>query len=145
MIISCGYKQNNYCDYHEKDLNSIKDCTDCHYAVSVYTDKDKISLLYKALKDASKEKSAKSVEYLMCLNGHCSNLAGDFDDIYYIGYSLWLLLHKRYKLVTNIGLVLACESAKLMGIKIPKGVRRKFRRFKKNHYKEYEAIVKFSK
>ena len=142
MIIPCGYKQNNYCDYGEKDLNSTDDCIDCHYAVPVYTIKDRVSMLYEAIKNASKEKSIKVVSNMVGVFGHYVMLSGDFDDLYYTGYSIYLLLRKKYKWLTDFGLVSACEAMKYMGIKIPKGVKRKYRRFKKNHFEVYKAIVR---
>ena len=137
MIIKCGYKQENYCKRHKKTIQEVEEenkekcCDTCFQAVVVYTDKDKIRMLYEALRWADKEKSAYEVAYMRGIHGHCCALTDDFDDLFYSGYTIWLVVHKKYKYIDHVDILNTYECMQFMGMKIPKRVRREVRRIKK--------------
>lgn len=145
MIDECGYKQENYCNCFKKTTEEVENetgekcCDTCHQAIAIYSEKDKIKLLYEALRSANKEKSAYDVMYMRGIYGHDCALKDDFDDLYYKGYSLWLVLHKKYKYVDHSDIVTVYECMQQMGMKIPKRLHREIRRIKKNceKYEDY--------
>lgn len=147
MIIECGYKQDNYCKYYKKEIEESKEkcCDTCHHAVEVYTDKDRANLLYEALKTADKEKSAYDVAQMQGIYGHSCALENDFDDLFYKGYNLWLVLHKKYKYIKHSDIVTAYNCMQQMGIKIPKRIRREIRRIKSSSSVLREKGEKLSK
>ena len=136
MIIKCGYKQENYCKCYEETIEEVekerkeKCCDTCHQAVEVYTDKDKVRMFYEAFEGANKEKSAYEVAYMRGICGHSSSLKDDFDDLYYMGYTVWLVVHKKYKHINRKDILKAFDCMRLMGMKIPKRIRREIRRIK---------------
>lgn len=99
---------------------------------NIYTGRSKRKLLYRQLKDADRWVKAKDVDYMRGIYGHCAKLLDDFDDISYWSYTIWLIQHKKYKYVTDFELKEAYENMKLMYLKIPKSLKRKLRRLKKN-------------
>ena len=119
-------------------LEQEKTMTDTYHH-KVYTGKDRIKLLSKAFNTAKKEKSAYDVMYKRGLYGHSCALENDYDDLFYKGYNLWLVLHKKYKYINHSDIVLAYECMQDMGIKVPKRIRRELRRIKRNceKYEDY--------
>lgn len=101
----------------------------CNYSqVTIYTDMNKIALLHEAYSQAKKEKSIEEIISMREIYGHCSSIKDDFDDIYYNGYTIWLLVHKKYKYIHDFELITAYECMKLLRMKISKSIIRKVRR-----------------
>ena len=145
MIIKCGYKHENYCNCYKETINQVekerqeKCCDTCYQAIEIYTDKDKIRLLYEGLKCADKEKSAYEVMYMRGIYGHSCALENDFDDLYYKGYTIWLVIHKKYKYIDHWDILKSYECMQFMGMRLPKRIRREARRIKRNceKYEDY--------
>lgn len=129
MVEKCGYKQENYCKCYKKSIEQTN-CVDCNNAIEIYTEKDKRELLYKAYKSAKKEKSAYNVMYMQGIYGHSAAIKDDFDSIYYAGYTIWLVIHKKYKYLSCRDRVNAFNNMQFMGMKIPKRMYREIRRLK---------------
>lgn len=133
-MISCMYKQNNHCDFYKADVQevekqkSVKCCDNCHAQIKVYSDIDKINLLQEAYNQAKKEITVDEVIYMRALYGHNASTKDDYDDIYYNGYTIWLLVHKKYKYIHDFELITAYECMKLLRMKISKSIIRKVRR-----------------
>lgn len=146
MIISCGYKADESCKYHKKKIVDVENemnikCLDnCNNAVVVYKDKDKVHLLYEAYKDANKEKNASEVLLMRAIYGHSSAVKDDYDYLYYQGYTLWMVLHKKYKYISHYDILHSFECMQQMNMKIPKRVRREVRRIKKKLKRSGEDI-----
>ena len=140
MILKCGYKQDDYCKCYKKTIEEVEEerkekcCDTCNQAVEVYTDKDIITLLYNAFKMANKEKTAYDVMYMRGIYGHSCALENDFEDLFYKGYNLWLVLHKKYKYINHRDIITAYDCMQKMGLKIPKRIRREIRRIKRNTF-----------
>ena len=81
---------------------------------------------------AGKEKSAYDVMYVRGIYGHSSALRNDFDALFYRGYTIWLLIHKKYKYIDRWDILMAYESMQLMCMRIPKRIRREALRIKRN-------------
>lgn len=131
MVMACGYKQENYCKcYRQKieDFNNEKICDNCLNKTEIFTEKDKRRLLYQAYSDASKKKSAYDVMYMRGIYGHDSQLNDDFDSIYYDGYTLWLVVHKKYKYINGKDILDSFRNMQFMCMRIPKRVRREAKR-----------------
>lgn len=96
--------------------------------VKVYKGKEKINLLYEQLKRADNWGTAKDVDYMRGIYGHCVAKLDDFDDLSYHSHTIWLIQHKKFKYVSDWDLKEAYERMKLMHLKIPKSVKRKLRR-----------------
>lgn len=129
MIIECGYKKEYFCNCYKIEIDNNTDkCIGCSNIIEVYTEKDKRILLYKSFSDANKEKSAYDVMYMRGIYGHHSAIKDDFDSIYYSGYTIWLVLHKKYKYLCDRDILDAFYNMQFMNMKIPKRVRREARR-----------------
>ena len=145
MINKCGYKQENYCNGYKKTIKEVEQerqvncCDTCDQAVETYSDKDKVRLLYEGFKHADKEKSAYEVMYTRAMYGHSGQLENDFDDLYYRAYTIWLVIHKKYKYIDHWDILQAYECMQIMGMRIPKRIRREARRIKRNceKYEDY--------
>ena len=139
MIITCGYKKNEYCECYMKVIDS---CDNCNQAVEVYTDKDKIRLIYEAVSSANREKSAHEVNIMRAILGHCSALNNDADDLFYRGYTVWLVIHKKYRYLRHRDILRAYEDMRLIGMKIPKRMHREVRRIRQNCNKHKQYLYK---
>jgi len=137
MIIECGYNINNKCTCYNNEDISIHDCNKCPNKTEVYTDEDKIKLLYEAFKSAKKEKSDYDVVSMKFIFGHSASMNNDFNDIYYDGYNLWLVLHKKDKYISIREIFYAYETMQLMKMSVPKRIRRIVRRIKKTCRKKW--------
>lgn len=93
LIVECGYKKGNFCNCYK--IGIANRCVDCSNKIEIYTDKDKRMLLYESFRDANKEKSAYDVMYMRGIYGHTSAIKDDFDSVYYSGYTIWLVIHKK--------------------------------------------------
>lgn len=139
MIVACGYKKDDFCKCYEESIIEVEKerneqcCNTCHQAIEVYTEKDKVKELYRALWYANhREKFAHDVMYMRGLYGHHVAICDDIDDIFYTGYTIWLVLHKKKKYYTWDEFLRAYRAMKLMGMKIPKRIKRIVRRYKKH-------------
>lgn len=133
VVIKCGYKKDNFCNCYKTEIdNKTNKCRDCSNKIEIYTEKDKRVLLYKSFSDANKEKNAYDVMYMRGIYGHHSAIEDDFDSIYYSGYTIWLVLHKKYKYLFDRDrdiLDVFCNM-QFMHMKMPKRLRREAERIK---------------
>lgn len=131
MIIDCGYKKGSYCRCYDKEIEEEGTCDICHNKIEVYTDKDKRIMLYQAFSYATainKKKSTIGVVHMRFVYGHDSAVVDDFDSIYYHGFNIWLLLHKKYKYLNASDIIESFYDMQFMNMKIPKRIRREARR-----------------
>lgn len=148
MIIKCGYRQEDFCKYHQEPIGKVEKeqnvkCGEtCRCAAEVFTDRDKVNLLYAAYSQANKEKTAYDAMLMRGVHGHCSEVKDDFCHVSYEGYTVWLVLHKKNRYVSRRDFWDAYECMRLMGMRIPKRICRKARRFKKN-FQGYENYLDY--
>lgn len=133
-MVNCIYKQNDFCNHYKINTQEIKkqklvECDNsCYARVEIYSDTDKIALLNEAYNRAKREKTLNDVIAMREVFGHCISIKDDYDYLYYYGYTIWLLVHKKYKYIHDFELITAYECMKLLRMKISKSLIRKLRR-----------------
>ena len=109
---------------------SVKCYDNCYAQDKIYSGTDKIILLHEAYNLAKKEKTLDEVIYMKEIYGHGITEENDYDYIYYYGYNIWLLVHKKYKYLHDFEIITTYECMRLLRMKISKNIIRKVRKAK---------------
>lgn len=132
----CFFKQNNLCTLNDKlieELESIHEfkCqSSCWWYTPVYTGKDKFYLILEEYHSYMNYKNLEDVELSLFLSGHDCICENDFDNISYQA-ALIALVCRKYKKLKPYEFLVAVDYMKILYFKIPKSIKRKYKRIKK--------------